>query len=104
MVRVNNGIERDGEKSKEIEGQRMMAHSAGGRSWKELERTGNRVPQLGVVGPAGNAEGSRGAGSNGLLHPYRKRKRTSTTVMCRSINKVVILSLSVIKVRHHIEG
>src|SRR4051812_29405193 len=67
MVRVTNGIERDGEKSKEIEGQRMMAHSAGGRSWKELERTGNRVPQAGVVGPAGNAEGSRGAGSNGLL-------------------------------------
>src|SRR4051812_24404507 len=68
MVRVTNGIERDGETSKDIEGQRMMAHSAGGRSWKELERTGNREPQPGVVGPAGNAEGSRGAGSNGLLH------------------------------------
>src|SRR4051812_29064529 len=67
MVRVTNGIERDGERWKEIEGQRMMAHSAGGRSWKELERTGIRVPQPGVVEPAGNAEGSRGAGSNGLL-------------------------------------
>ena len=72
MVRVTNGIERDGEKSKEIEGQRMMAHSAGGRSWKELERAGNRVTQLGVVGPAGNAEEAEVPGATGC---YRGRKR-----------------------------
>src|SRR3954469_19187555 len=103
MVRVTNGIERDGEKSKEIEGQRMMAHSAGGRSWKELERTGNRVPQPGVVGPAGNAEGSRGAGSNGLLHtrssmlPVNMPGPSTSPSRFRSVIKIAALSLSVIK-------
>src|SRR4051794_32176013 len=34
----------------------MMAHSAGGRSWKELERTGNRVPQSDRPGMTREAE------------------------------------------------
>src|SRR4051812_22141059 len=60
MVRVTNGIERDGEISKEIEGQRMMAHSAGGRSWKELEGAGKNWKSRAAARRRGTVRECRG--------------------------------------------